>query len=711
MEPRYRFRLFLLTIFVLVGCGTLLSRLHEFQIEKRSHFIANVPTTHTVTVREPGVRGIIQDRNGEVLARNRRSYEVVFNLEDIYQSWQIQNKKKPAPILEETIQDAGGMPKQQKKKDIVKIVNDWIIPRLEAHGLGGKRFTRALKTHYETHRGLVPFTYRTDLTYDEFAQLAERSLDFPGVEVTVVPRRVYPYGTLACHLLGQVKQWEKGDIPEEYRKPRMHYQGEEKGISGIELTMDEHLRGDEGRQVYVRNERQKIIAIDDNTPPLQGSTVELTIDAKIQYLVENIMRRVGRGAAVVMDPDTGEVLAMVSVPNFNPNDFVPSITTKKFKAYNDNKANPFMNRALSGFIPGSTFKLPTAIAGCIHGKTGHRHDCIGHTAYGSKLKIKCWKTEGHGELGLSEAIQRSCNPYFMSMANELGSKIVSKTFLTLGLGQKTGIRLTNEESGMVPGSENWKRQKSQGRSITPAQLGMTSIGQFHSLATPLQMCAISATIANGGRYYQPRIIRRIIDNNHKVIQDNVPIVKANLLNEGLTTERLEIIRKGMWLAANEQGGTARRASLKDIFVGAKTGTAQTGQPDHRDKNNAWTVSFAPYDNPKFAICVMVRNGRSGGKVAGSLTHLILRGLFAIDNGFDPRLTEMGLFKGNFEAIEEIELPEGDLISLNIDDAGETGNEIDPALLQDGQAIKVRPNKIILPSIAPQPDAPGDNSSL
>ncbi len=702
MEPRYRFRLFLLTIMVLLGCGVLLSRLHEFQIEKRSMFIANVPTTHSVTVREPGVRGIIQDRNGVILARNRRSYEVVFNLEDIYQSYRQQNDFTEADLLEEKVQ-VGGMPKIKKKKDIVRIVNEWVVPRLETHGLGKKRFTRALKTHYETHRGLVPFPYRTDLTYDEFAQLAERSLDFPGVQVTVVPRRVYPYGTLACHLLGQVKQWEKGDIPEEYRKSRMHYQGEDQGISGVEYTMDAQLRGKEGRQIFIRNEKNKIIGVEDYSPPQQGAAIELTIDARMQYVVENFLRRIGRGSAVVMDPSTGEVLAMASLPNFDPNDFVPSITLKKFKAYNDNKANPFLNRALNTYFPGSTFKLPTAIAGCIHGKTNSHHRCVGYSSYGKNLKIRCWKTEGHGTLGLSEALQRSCNPYFMDMANDLGSRTMADTFNLLGLGRKTGIKLPSEQPGMVPGTKTWIREKSNGKAITPAQLGMVSIGQFHSGASPLQMCAITATIANGGKYYQPRIVRRVINSQGQVEADNIPIVKVDLLKEGLKKKSLSVIQKGMWMAVNQKGGTAQRTALKDIHVAAKTGTAQTGQPDHRDKNIAWTVSYAPYEKPKFAVAVMVENGRSGGKVAGALTHLILRGLFAIDNGFQPRITKMGLYKGHFKAIEEILLPEGDLLALDIDDIGETGNEIDPILLEEGQAIRVTPKRIILPSIAPQAD--------
>lgn len=709
MALQYRFRLLLLTLMVLGGCGVLLQRLHQFQIEERSYFLANVPTTHQVVVREPGVRGEIRDRNGTVLARNRRSYEVVFNLEDIfqgYQDWQDTQKteeEEKALSADEVVPTPDGAPRLSDRKDIVRIVNEWLIPRLETKGLEAKTFTRALEIHFNTHRGFVPFPYRTDLTYDEFANLAERSLQFPGVKIAVVPRREYPYGSLACHILGQVKQWERGDIPKEFRRAsRMHYQGDSKGSAGVEYTLDEQLKGTGGTQTYVRNEKNKIIAIEDYQPPTQGATVELTIDARMQYLVETIMRKVGRGAAVVMDPSTGEVLAMASVPNFDPNHFVPSINSKQWKDYTTNPARPFVNRALSAYIPGSTFKLPTSVAACMHDQAGFRHNCTGATAYGSLL-IRCWKTSGHGTLGLDAAIQRSCNPYFMALSKVMGREPIVDTFELLGFGKKTGIRLPNESAGLVPGSVAWQRQYGNGRSLSPASLGMTTIGQDKSQATPLQIAAATAAIANGGKYYQPRILRRIIASDGTVIQDNVPIVKTNLIQEGLPKKALEKIRKGMWMAVNQAGGTARRASVDKITVAGKTGTAQTGLPDSGDKNNAWTTAFAPYDQPRFAVCVFVRNGRSGGKVAGALTHYILRGLFAIDYGFQPQLTRTGLVPGHFDAIEEVPLPQDGYLALDLGEPGEDGDTLDAELVKQGIPLKVAPRRIILPTISPEED--------
>jgi penicillin-binding protein 2 len=712
MEPKYRFRLYLLTALVLTGCGTLLSRLYEFQIDRRSQFVANIPTTHTVTIREPGVRGEIVDRNGLVLARNRRSYEVVFNLDDIYKSYQEQNQNDPELTREEITTGPGGMPKLNTEKDIVRIVNEWVIPRLEDFGLKGERFTKALRSHYLTYGGLVPYKYKTDLTHEQFAQIAVRSGELRGVEVRVAPRRIYPYGSLAGHVLGYVKQWAKGDIPDEFRNDL--YEGDDEGISGVEATMDSFLRGAGGKRVLVRNEKQKVIATDDYQPAREGARVQLTIDANLQYYVENIMRQIGRGAAVVQDPNTGEILAMVSVPNYDPNDFVPSIPQSRFDAYNNNRAAPLTNRAISPFIPGSTFKLPTAIAGIIHNNVGFHNNCIGYSSFGAKLKIGCWKRGGHGTLGLSEAIQRSCNPYFMAMAGKIRSSAMVDTFNMLGFGVKSGILLPLEDEGIVPGSTIWKREIKPGAVLTPAELALMAIGQGDSMATPLQICSVTATIANGGRYYQPRIIRRVVGEdlagNEEILKENIPIVKADLLKEGITELQLEVIRKGMWKAANEIGGTATKVAMKDVFIAAKTGTAQVSKTSTTHSHNAWTTSFAPYDSPRYAVTVVVANGKSGGKVAGALSHLIYRSIFNLEAGLKPPLGRLGIYEGNFEPFEEIVLPEGDLLALPISNQDDALDDVDLGNIQSGTPVKVKPKAIPLPSIAPLPDADTDEPS-
>ncbi len=723
MEPKYRFRLYLLTALVLTGCGTLLSRLYEFQIDRRAHFVANIPNNHNVEIYEPGVRGLIVDRNDVVLARNRRSYEIVFNLEDIYNNYRQEQRelreqeklKKEDPIP--TPQVEGNPEEKPTEKEIVRIVRESVVPRLESFGLTGQRFTDGISSHYNTHGGLVPYVYRRDLSPEQFAKIAVRSNEIPGVEVRVMPRRIYPYGSLAGHLLGYVKQWAKGDAPpEEFRgKRNIHFEGAAYGVAGVELTTNEFLQGAGGKRVLVRNEKRKVIATDDYQPAREGAQVQLTIDARIQYIIENVLRKIGRGSAVVMDPNTGEVLAMASVPNFDPNDFIPAITTERFAEYNNNRANPLINRSISSYMPGSTYKLPTAIAGATNERVGYGHNCRGFSAFGigGKLKIGCWLKGGHGPLGLTEAIQRSCNPYFMSLAGDLRTKVMVDTFSLLGFGRKSGILLPFENEGLVPGSNVWKRTHA-GASMTRANLALLSIGQGESLATPLQVCSVAATIANGGRYYQPRIVRRIIGTDPAgesiVLKENIPVVKADLIKEGMSVYQLETIRKGMWKAVNEKGGTATKVAMENIFIAAKTGTAQVSKTNPEHTHNAWTTSFAPYDSPRYAVCVMVENGKSGGAVAGVLTHYIYRAIFGQEAGVPQRLTKLGVYKGNFEPFEEIERPEGGILTIEIDDIGETGNEVDDALLNSGEPIKVKPKTIPLPSIAPTPDKPTTGES-
>lgn len=714
-NPSYRTRTYLLTIVVLVGFGALLGRLYQMQIERQHEFRKLVPGSRTVTVREPGVRGEITDRNGVVLARNRRNYEVKFNLEEIYQAWKEQYAEEPT---RELLATRDGMLRAKDEVDIAEIVNTMVVPRLkqigDRHGVDLVRnySSKALRTHFLTHRGLVPFTYRSDLDYDEFATLAEHNLDLPGVEVSLRPVRVYPFRAMASHILGYVKQWEKGDIPERAKREFDHYIGEDKGVAGVEVTMDEYLRGPEGIQRILKDEKGRVVAMVDYHRPEVGAKVELTIDARRQYLVESVLRRAGRAAAVVIDVNTGAVIAMGSVPDYDPNNFVPAITPEKFAAYGKNKCSPFTNRAITGLTPGSTFKVPTAIAAALHGQADRSFACTGYVPYG-KHKIGCWLYNSyggaHGTLALSEAIQRSCNPYFNRMANSLGSDAMVRGFQLVGLGQRSGIRLPSEDPGILPGSESWRTEYRPGAVLTPALGALLSIGQGDASATPLQMTAMIAAVANGGRYYYPRIVRRVVHPEKGVLADDVPRLKVDLLKEGIDSEDLEKIRKGMWMAVNQPGGTCGRARLDDeeIEVAGKTGTAQTvdmGKKSH----NAWTVAFAPYDAPKYAVAVVVQNGKSGGKVAGVLVHLILRGLFAADEGMRMPLRPIDEFPGHLDPIPEIPLPEDALAALQIGDAGETGDEAAeaapdlPPPAEPDEASPAPPT----PTITPEIDAGG-----
>lgn len=656
MEPSYRLRLYILTALVLVGFGALLNRLHEFQIVQREKFLEQVPGNRTVTVREPGIRGEITDRNGITLARNLQNYEVSFNLDEIRQAYLSQHVEDPT-IQRLTKED--GLTRKRSEKDIVTIVNEGTIERLRKLGLAKNYKAGDLRAHFLTHGGLIPFSYRADLTYGDFARFAEHNLDLPGVYLSIRPQRQYPFGALASHVLGYMKQWEKADIPESATRKFNHYIGDDKGIAGVEASMDDILQGPEGQKTIVKDEKGRTIRMSDYTKPGIGAKLQLTIDARAQYLLEYALRFAGRAAGVVMDVNTGEVLAMASVPDYNPNDFIPSISQKRWDGYRANaQLAPFTNRAISEFTPGSTMKIPTAVAGCLAGMGSRIYSCDGYVTYGNS-KVGCWiwnmHKGSHGSQNLSQAIQHSCNPYFNKLANTIGAKAMVEGCQLVGIGKRTGIELPKEDAGILPGSRAWRASKPN-EPMTPALTAFLSIGQGDTLATPLQICAVAAAIANGGKYYKPRIVKKAVGEDGELVIGDVPKLEVDLTQAGVKPADIELIRKGMRMSANEPGGTSGKVKLPNIVVAAKSGTAQTVD-NGKKSNNSWIMSFAPYDKPKYAICVLVQNGGAGGGVCGPLVNLVYRGLFAQDRGVRLPLKPQIEVPGNTNRFEKsIDIP-------------------------------------------------------
>lgn len=701
MEPRYRFRLYLLTVGVLVGFGALLTRLHDFQIERREEFLQLVPGDRRVTIREPGVRGEITDRSGITLAKNVRDYEVTFNLQEIYEAYRRQHTETPK--LERIVKE-GGMERARSERDIVAIVNETVIPRLQDLGLARNYSAGALRAHYLTHMGLVPFTYRTDLTYEEFARFAEHNLELPGVYLSIHSQRQYPYGALASHVLGYLTKWDPKDIPERADRKFDHYIGESHGNAGIESSMDNILCGPEGSREMLKDEKGNIRGVVGSIRPGIGAKIELTIDARIQYLAEETLRHAGRAAAVIMDVETGEILAMASVPDFDPNDYTPSITKAQLAAYRGNKAEPMLNRCISNFVPGSTFKLGTAISGAIKGQATRVFTCNGYVQYGN-AKVGCWiwnKSKGsHGSEPLPMAIRNSCNPYFNLLANSIGAKGMTDGFTMLGFGKPTGIPLPKEASGVFFGSRNW-RAANPGASISQHDIAMFSIGQS-VLATPLQLCSMVCSIANGGKYYQPRLVKKAVAMDGTVIIKDESKVTVDLLKEGVKESDLTIIRKGMWMAVNE-GGTASAVKLPDIQIAAKTGTAQVDPA--KNTHHCWTVAFAPFDKPKYAVAVMVQDGDSGGHVAGPLVQHIFRGLIDRDNGTKLALQAQKAYGGHMDKIKEISalenLPPADPNDTAGDDTSDDNSGETPPAVPETE----RPIPDPSPTIAPEVDAEG-----
>ncbi len=711
-HPGYRLRLYLLTALVLTGFGALITRLYDFQIERQDEFTGMMPTTSTITVREPGVRGEIFDRYGVQLARNIIHYELAFNLEAIHQAHDAAHARTTGGDPPQPPAEPDGPPTADaaaKQPDIVEIFREQVIAPLEAmpahKGLIRNFSATAMRVHYRTHAGLVPFSYRSDLTYDEFAKCGELNLTIPGVFLTTRPQRVYPYGALASHVLGYIQPWEPKDIPETAKRRFNHYIGDPKGADGVETSMNQVLRGQEGITTLLKNENGRIIRMIDRVPPAEGARLTLTLDARAQLYVENVLREyTGRAAAVVMEVETGEVIAMASIPDYNPNDFVPSISEARLAEYEANKRmDPFSNRCIRSFVPGSTFKVPTAIAGIMEGMAGRSFTCTGQVTYGNK-PIRCWIAGkgSHGTLSLSKAIQQSCNPYFMILANTIGPKKMADNMDILHLGRRTGIELPAESPGILPGNQAW-RMSGSNRVMTPALTAMLAIGQGDAMATPLQLCAVTACVANGGRYFEPRIVKTAVAADGRVLIPDKPKLTADLIAQGVNPKDMELLRKGMWMAVNQPGGTAGRAKIEDIEVAAKTGTAQA-QVDGKASHNYWLIAFAPYEKPKYAVCVLVQHADSGGKVCGPIAQVILRGLFIQDEGVKLPLAVQRPVLGHTRKINETLLPKDDPLAAVVapedDAAGETGEELDSDFESLPREVPepVIPNPVITPEV-------------
>ncbi|MGJ8723778.1 MAG: peptidoglycan D,D-transpeptidase FtsI family protein [Roseibacillus sp.] len=685
MESRFRFRLYLLTALILLGTVSLLHRLHQFQIKDQHYYIRKKPGFSVVAIREPGVRGEIKDRNGVPLAENYRIYELVVNLGEIRESWVRQWKVEKANSDEE----------DTKPPEIDEIVEQLIIPRLKELGVEPRLNRTAIKTHFITHGDLVPYVFPGELDFDQFSRLAEHKLGLQGVYVNSRPQRRYPLGTLAGHVVGYVQQWKKGTYTAAEKAEFAHYFGDSKGVSGVEKAYNDILTGQHGKRSLYKDEKGQIIGRTvDSRPPAQGADLTLTIDAGIQCLTENILRKAGRAAAVVMDVNTGEVLALASVPNYDPNDYIPSLSQASADYYFQNKGHPFTNRAVSSFMSGSTTKLPVALTAAMNGQVGFVDNCRGYVAFGPRTRIHCHRTSGHGSLGMESAIQRSCNPYFMDLANKMGRRKIVEGFSILNLGRRTGVGLPDESPGVLPGSELWLQRQEPGSIVTASQLAQTAIGQWHMEATPLQICAVTACIANGGKYYRPRLLKEAKLQNDIIEQDR-PQLEVDLVAEkGVSPSDIKRIQRGMWLAANQAGGTAQRVTVQGFIAAAKTGTVQLGTKNNR-KNNAWVTAYAPFDKPRYAVTVFVEGGGSGGKVAGPLAHMLLRGIAATEKGLRLPVKRMGKFAGHFDAIEEIELPEDSLLSITLEEEGETADTIIESS-DESQPVKVKPRIIPLP---------------
>jgi penicillin-binding protein 2 len=683
-----------LGLLMLIAMAAIVTRLWWVQVARGEEWTKKIRGTSSVTVRIPSVRGEIRDRNGLPLVQNRASYEVNFYLPEMVKGYRQRFGRPPETEYRATIH---GMPKDMKEADIVRIVNEGVVPRLDDLKLARDYNADRLQKHFRTNTE-VPFSYMKDIDFETMAKFSEHDVGLPGVDVAIRPVRSYVYGALAAHILGYVGAPD--EINREEARKFTFFQGDVEGKSNIEKAMDDYLRGKPGVRYMKRSPKGTIEGVVREDPPQPGGNVVLTIDARIQMITEEALSVVGRGAAVVVDPNTGDILAMASVPSFNPNAFIPSIKAKDWEVLRQNKANPLINRAISAFPPGSTYKLVTALAG-LRKKLGNaRYNCGGGVGYGNHF-FRCWisdKGGTHGVIGLADALKVSCNSYFYQMGNAAGINAIEETGKTLGLGQSTGIEVTSEQAGVLP-SPDWMRVHYPRERWTSAYTANVSIGQGYVLVSPLQLAMVYATVANGGISYYPRLVKDVVNAEGRSLTNErgqpvvtqAPRVHGDLRVD-FSPEQIAQARAGLWKVVNEGGGTGGRARINGVQVAGKTGSAQA-MTEGKSDTIAWFASFAPFDSPKYAIAVMVQGGKGGGAVAAPVANRIMERVLAMEAGkYEQQVAwiEPSQKPNPFQFIESVDYKDSGMNLANEDEENPGASAAAVQMAAGGAAPDVEP---------------------
>lgn len=538
----------------------------------------------------PAPRGPIYDRYGQIMADNRIAFDLLLVAEGGTDLEDILERLGKLMKLDEEVSHRTAINERLKPYDQVKI--------------------------------------KTNLTRQELAIFETFKLDFPGLAVSMVPRRNYPFGSLASHLLGYV-----GEIgPEQLKEARFdgYRRGSLIGKIGLEAKLDRLVRGTDGKTGLEVDSLGREIGIIQELAPSPGNRVFLTLDMELQQTAEAAMAGKS-GVLIAMNPQNGEILALVSSPNFDPNSFTYGLGDDQWRLLRSDPSRPLQNRALQGQYPaGSAFKVVTALAGLEEGVIDSETQfyCPGYFQLGQKTFV-CWRKEGHGWSNVTRALAVSCDVFFYRLGLKLGIKKIAEYSEKLGLGKETGLGLAEEKTGLVP-SESY-RQKVLHRPWYPGEAIPIAIGQGFNLLTPIQLLNLYAAIGNGGRLFQPWVIDRVETPEGKLVEKLGPKLMKNLeISEG----NLRIVKQGLFGVVNEPGGTGSRARIQGITVAGKTGTAQVISRQGRERNpsaapedHAWFVAFAPVQEPEIAVVVLVEHGGFGGSAAAPLARKVLEAYF------------------------------------------------------------------------------------
>jgi len=621
------FRIIILLLFSLLALQTW--RLQIVQGEE-SRERANRNRFRLVSI--PAPRGVIYDREGRLLVRNIPSFTV-----------SVVPAALPPDREEEVIQRLASLLEMPVESRLDSEPSS--LSQVSPLFLGLERwFGPGIRDLIEEGRKtpFVPVILAHDLPREVAFLIEEEHLDLPGVVVQIEAQREYIDGPLLSHIIGYV-----GPIPEEEVESYSDYEPNDLvGLTGVELTFEEELKGEKGRKhVEVDVAGREVRTVGTAMDPQPGYNLILTIDLDLQEeateALQEEMTAAGSpsGVAVAMDPQTGEILALVSLPSYDNNLFIGGISFEDYQALQDNPHHPLVDHALTGqYPPGSTFKIIGAAAGLEAGVI-NRHtaiNCPGTIWLPHRFApqdpslaqpFRCWA--GHGPLGVVSAIAQSCDVFFYKLAGGyqdfagLGLPSLAYYARLFGLGSPTGIDLPGEGEGLIP-SEDWKRLTYGEAWVTGDTYNM-AIGQGYILTTPLQLLNATAALANGGTLYGPQIVREVRDAEGNIIR---PFRKEAIRQLPIGPENLALVREGMRAAV--AWGTGWRANLPGVAVAGKTGSAEYPGPRDREGNlptHAWFVAYAPAEDPEIALVVFIEGGGEGSVTAAPVAARILADYF------------------------------------------------------------------------------------
>lgn len=568
----------------MMAAGGLLTRLHYLQFVRGDELSTEAEGNRIKVQLLVPPRGEMVDRNGLILAGNDINHRLLL-------------ERDQPEIALETFDKLARMMK-------------W-----------SNEFVKKMRAQIHPRRPAEPILLLEHIAWEDLASIEFHLLELPGVRIEEGRWRNYPLADKASHLLGYVGKVSEKELDKK-SPPLMRQPDMKIGKNGVEVLLEDRLRGSAGMRHLEVNVRGRVVRELKEIPPIAGERVALTIDARLQeYIVERIANE--SGAVVVMDIHTGELLALVSNPAFDPNAFSKGILQNYWSTLLADEKNPLLNKATAGmYPPGSTFKMLVGLAGLKKGviNPSTRIYCPGHFYLGNH-RFNCWKPEGHGHMNYRDAIAQSCDTFFYTVGREVGIHAISDMAHELGLGALTGIGLRGERAGIIPNPE-WKR-KTRGLPWNPGETINASIGQGDVLTTPLQMAVMIARMANGGKKVIPRLTP--VGKGEELKFDFIDI-------DDLHMKEMLV---GMDMVTNSPRGTAYASGIREeaYMFGGKTGTSQVRRITVRGQNqalipwkyrhHAWFVGYAPVGNPRYAVSVLIEHGGGGSSAAAPVARDVI----------------------------------------------------------------------------------------